>query len=140
MQTDTLTYKGSKGFRVTAVIQLAGYRATRIHETLPVLKETTWPSDIAAEAKQWLSDSIIAGEAWVAAQGFWGTRTTDLSFTYLTVLQAEAGNTAALAAARPILASLYSWIMAVRAAAAAGGRMFSRAPHSYEDFITETHA
>jgi len=127
------------GFRVTAKITIGTYSVTRIHETIPSIRETAWPLNLAELAAAWLPDSIIAGESWVAAQGFWGTRTTDLSFTYLTALQ-SAGSPAALAVTRPVLASLYNWIMSVRSIAANGRRFFPSAPHSYEDFIVESHA
>ena len=138
VQTDTLTYKGSKGFRVTAVIQIGGYRATRIHETLPVVRETSWPSDIAAEAKQWLSDSIIAGESHLS-RWFWGTRLTDMAVMYLQSLAAAGGDQATLDTAKPVLAALHTWVYSVRSTAANGGRMFTQPPHTYEEFVTENH-
>ena len=138
VQTDTLTYKGSKGFRVTAIIQIGGYRATRIHETLPVARETSWPSDIAAEAKQWLSDSIIAGEAHLS-KWFWGSRLTDMAVMYLQSLAAAGGDQATLDTAKPVLAALHTWVYSVRSSAANGQRMFPSPPHTYEEFVVENH-
>jgi hypothetical protein len=139
VQTDRITaHGGAIGFRVTAVIKIGGYRTERIHETLPVVKETAWPTDIAGEAAKWLSDSIIAGEAWLS-KWFWGSRLTDMAVMYLQALTAVAGDQAALAAAKPILSALHTWVYAVRSAAASGQRMFSQPPHTYEEFVTENH-
>ena len=136
--TDSLSYRGEKGFCVTASIQLGGYRATRVYETLPTVRETAWPTDIAGDSAQWLSDSIIAGESWLS-KWFWGSRLTDMAVVFLQALTAAGGDATALATAKPILASLHTWVYSVRSAAANGQRMFSNPPHSYEEFVTENH-
>ena len=138
LQTDKQGREGTSGFRVTANIQLGGYRATRVYETLPTVRETSWPTDIAGDSAQWLSDSIIAGESWLS-KWFWGSRLTDMAITLLQALTAAGGDATALATAKPILSSLHTWVYSVRSAAANGQRMFSTPPHSYEEFVMENH-
>ena len=105
--------------------------------TVPTLAEikSAWMADFNRKK---LSDSIVAGEAHLS-KWFWGSRLTDMAVMYLQALTAVAGDQTALAAAKPILSSLHTWVYSVRSAAANGQRMFPQPPHTYEEFVKENH-
>ena len=136
VQTDVLNYKGAKGFRVTASIQIGGYRAIRIHETLPAVRETEWPADIAGEAAQWVIESIACAERFVETQGYAPARLVSCLNMFLT---ASAAYPTDLATERPKLVAVYSWSQTVQAAAVAGGRIFPSVPHPFSEVLAEAH-
>ena len=131
---------GQSGFTVIATLTIGGYRAIRIHETLPAVKETAWPSDIAAEAAQWPLDCIASAEKAIAQQGFTPARLVSCLNMFISALTAAGGNQEALAAAKPKLVAVYSWTQAVQSAAAAGSKMFPPAPFTFEAVFAEYHA
>jgi len=139
VQTDTLVYRGQKGFRVLAAIQIGGYRATRIHETLPALRETEWPADIEAEAVKWVEGSLSAGKAHVG-RFFDPTDLVTLLSLFISSLAAAGNDQTAIATAKPKLVAVYAWTQEVQALAAAGQRMFPRPPFTFAEVIAETHS
>jgi hypothetical protein len=84
--------------------------------------------------KDYVDDAtpVEQGEAWVAAQGFGGSR---LTVCLNKLLQVKEGDPTL--AAHPKLAAVYTWMNTVQAQALAGLTTFDPTPFSYEQILAE---
>jgi hypothetical protein len=133
VQVLVYTAKGNLGFRVIGRIKIVGYCATRTREHGPEIHgDKPWPADIDGEARRYHLGCIEAGERHVERQGYSAAR---LVTCFDSLMAAKEAGTLGQ---RPKLVAVYGWLQSIKAKAAEQEKNFDKAPHTFEDVLTES--